>query len=185
MATLENSNDPTATGDYHVLEEDSISRIPQQAEGGLYHNLEEPQSEKPNIAAEGLYHVLEDNSTPQEPGSGGEGGGLYHTLEKLSVMEPQDGDTGVYHVLEADSARKPPSCGTECRSMEPDTALGSGSMAEYNSLNFDRKRSVPKGGNEDTDKVYSHLNDGDEDAYNEVDRQKRREVIDGDYSHIQ
>ena len=185
LATLENSNDPTATGDYHVLEEDSISRIPQQAEGGLYHNLEEPQSEKPNIAAEGLYHVLEDNSTPQEPGSGGEGGGLYHTLEKLSIMEPQDGDTGVYHVLEADSARKPPSCGTECRSMEPDTALGSGSMAEYNSLNFDRKRSVPKGGNEDTDKVYSHLNDGDEDVYNEVDRQKRREVIDGDYSHIQ
>ena len=68
--------------------------------------------------------------------------------------------------------------------MEPDTALGSASLAEYNFLNFDRKRSVPIGGNEHTDKVYSHLNDGDEDAYNEVDRQKRK-VIDGDYSHVQ
>ena len=183
LAPLENSNDPTLTGDYHVLEEDSTSRIPQQAEGGLYHILEEPQSEKPNIATEGLYHVLEDNSTPQERGSGE--GGVHHTLEEPSAMEPQDGDTGVYPVLEADSARKPPSCGTECRrSMEPDTALGSASLAEYNSLNFDRKRSVPIGGNEHTDKVYSHLNDGDEDAYNEVDRQKRK-VIDGDYSHVQ
>ena len=103
-------------------------------------------------------------------------------------MEVQGRDRGVYHVLETDSAGESSLSGTQCRLEEfhdPDTELSDLSAAEYSSLDFDGRSSVQGRSDEATDYVYSHLHEGDEDVYNEVDRQKRSEVIDGDYSHIQ
>ena len=179
-APAQKPHDPAA-GIYHVQEEDATSPTPQRAEG-LYHILENPPSDEPSVAAAAVYHILEGHSEPQEPGRGGERG---HVREAAPTMKPRDGDADVYHVLERDSAGEPPSPGMQRHSEDPDTTLDSGSKAEYNSLSFDRKSSAQVGDDEDTDKVYSHLNEGDEDAYTEVDRQKRREVIDGDYSRIQ
>lgn len=175
-----------ATGVYYMLEEDSTVLPPQQAEVDLYHILEEPPSEKRNVEAASLHRVLEDNFTPQEQGDGG--GELYHILEEALTMEAQVGDTSVYHVLEEVVAGELSSPGTMQRHLKKShntcVPLNDESAAEYSSLDFDGKSSAQERSGEDTDKVYSHLNEGDEDTYNEVDREKRREVIDGDYSHI-
>lgn len=67
----------------------------------------------------------------------------------------------------------------------PATTTCGGQAEDYNSLDFDGKSNVEASTDADKNQVYSHLNEGDEDAYNEVDRVKRREVVDGDYSHVQ
>ena len=67
----------------------------------------------------------------------------------------------------------------------PATTTWGGQTEDYNSLDLDGKSNAEASTDADKYQVYSHLNEGDEDAYNEVNMEKRREVIDGDYSHFQ
>ena len=67
-------------------------------------------------------------------------------------------------------------------SLDPKQAGGQG---DYNSLGLDGKRSVPQGSQEESGQMYSHLNEGGEDSHHATNRERRREIIDGDYSHIQ
>ena len=67
----------------------------------------------------------------------------------------------------------------------PATTTCGGQAEDYNSLDFDGKNNAEASTDADKYQVYSHLNEGDEDAYNEVNREKRKEVIGGDYSHVQ
>ncbi|XP_070197154.1 uncharacterized protein [Littorina saxatilis] len=69
----------------------------------------------------------------------------------------------------------------------PDAAEGSISRElndAYNSLDFDRKNCVALRSEGNTMGVYNRLDGGDDNTYNEVNRDQRVEVIDGEYSHI-
>ena len=94
---------------------------------------------------------------------------------EVKKTEPAVGDsTGLYCNVDTANGRANHEGAT--------TAVG---QAEgYSWLDFEGKSSVEVSADDDKNKVYSHLNEGDEDAYSEVDREKRREVIDGDYSHL-
>jgi hypothetical protein len=60
---------------------------------------------------------------------------------------------------------------------------------EYNSLDFggtkDNMKTKVATSDGDSCGLYSHLNEGDEDSYNLVERGRKSEYIDGEYSHIQ
>jgi hypothetical protein len=64
---------------------------------------------------------------------------------------------------------------------------------EYNSLSFEGKKGnlktkVVKSGSDNADDaaaVYNHLNGADEDAYNQIDRERKVQCIDGEYWHLQ
>ena len=183
------------TGLYHCLEEDPETQGPQGGTG-LYHCLEEdPETQGPQ-GGTGLYHCLEEDPETQGP----EGGtGLYHCLEDPETQKPRYGSTpyiqeqdpamtayrqtaSVYDVPKSQRTKNPEKC-----HYVPDAAQNPTSDSQdgdYNSLDFNGKSFAAERREYTPDKVYSHLNGGDEDAYSQVDRERRREVIDGDYSHI-
>ena len=118
----------------------------------------------------------------------------YESLSTSSVS-PATGDYSRLVSPEVKAARDPGASetpGLYCNvdtptrnTQRPATTTCGGQAEDYNSLDFDGKSNAEASTDADKYQVYSHLNEGDEDAYNEVDREKRKEVIDGDYSHVQ
>ena len=118
-----------------------------------------------------------------------------HGSVSASSVSPATGDYSRLVSPEVKAAREPGASetpGLYCNvdtparnTQRPATTTCGGQAEDYNSLDFDGKSNAEASTDADKYQVYSHLNEGDEDAYNEVDREKRREVIDGDYSHFQ
>ena len=184
------------TGVHHCLEEDQEIQGPQGGTG-VYHCLEDDQEIKGPQGGTGVYHCLEEDPEIQGPQGGT---GLYHCLEEdPETQKPRYGSTpyiqeqdpamtayrqtaSVYDIPKCQRTKNPEKC-----HYVPDAAQNPPSDSQdgdYNSLDFNGKSFAAERREDAPDKVYSHLNGGDEDAYSGVDRERRREVIDGDYSHI-
>ena len=118
-----------------------------------------------------------------------------HESLSASSVSPATGDYSRLVSPEVKAAQEPGASetpGLYCNvdtparnTQRPATTTCGGQAEDYNSLDFDGKSNAEASTDTDKYQVYSHLNEGDEDAYNEVDREKRMEVIDGDYSHVQ
>ena len=90
----------------------------------------------------------------------------------------------VYDVPKGERNKSPGKCFVSDAAQNPTPITTDGQDGEYSALHLNGKNSAPERRDVDSGKVYSHLNEGGEDAYSEVDREKRREIIDSDYSHI-
>lgn len=189
------------TGVYHCLDEDPETQA-QQGGTGLYHILEGDQEIKEHQGGTGLYHCLEgDQETKEHQG----GTGVYHCSDEdpdsqgrggaTTVSQPAEKDparmsdpqtAGVYRASGAEGGRHPGKCHVSDGARNPTWSTCGGQAGQYHSLDLDGKSSAsaPKGGDGQSRHVYSHLKGGGEDTYHSLDRGKRREVIDGDYSHI-
>ncbi|XP_070197013.1 uncharacterized protein [Littorina saxatilis] len=137
----------------------------------------------------GVYDYPEED--PRNPGKGGETA-LYQYAKDPDVNgERHAYATGVYHILERDSsgsqpfsAYHAPKGGTVGQQHTPTVKVSKGQTGNYNTLDFAGKSSGQKNDGDDSGGVYNHLNAESDDPYNEVDREKRLEVIDDEYSHI-
>ena len=187
------------TGQYHCLEEDPETHGPQYGTP-LYHYMDEDPQMQQRQDGTGVYHCLEEDPETQGPIEGTE---VYHCLEEDPETQGPRNGTRAY-ILEQDPAvttdfqipsvydvpkgernsKSPGKFYVSDAAKNPTSTMSDGQAGEYNSLNFSGKNSAPERRDGDSGKVYSHLNEGDEDAYSEVDREKRREIIDSDYSHI-
>ena len=167
----------SGTGLYHCLEGDPATEGP-QGETGVYLHLEEdPEIQGPQ-GGTGVYHCLEEDPETQKPRYGS----TPYIQEQGPAMTAYRQTTSVYDVPKSQRTRNPEKC-----HYVPDAAQNPTSDSrdgDYNSLDFNGKSFAAERREDAPDKVYSHLNGGDEDAYSEVDRERRREVIDGDYSHV-
>ncbi|KAK7114828.1 hypothetical protein V1264_000819 [Littorina saxatilis] len=138
----------------------------------------------------GVYHCLEE-----DPNNHGEGGdtGLYHYAKDPDMNPEASADAkGVYHILEEDpgfsienrSDCRGPADGDMGQQNTSAVKVSKGHTENYSTLDLAGKNSGQMENEDASGGVYNHLNAGSDDPYNEVDREKRAEVIDGEYSHI-
>ena len=164
----------------------TIPPVRNKSQNNPYELGDEPAEFSPKQAAENnVYNHI-------HPGTRERG---EHGSVSASSVSPATGDYSRLVSPEVKAAREPGASetpGLYCNvdtpvrnTQRPATTTYGGQAEDYNSLDFDGKSNAEASTDADKYQVYSHLNEGDEDAYNEVDREKRREVIDGDYSHVQ
>ncbi|KAL8564610.1 hypothetical protein ACOMHN_032166 [Nucella lapillus] len=135
----------------------------QRAASALYQNVSldaDLAREDPSAA---LYTVPRGTASKSGP-STNRGGG-----DTPSVSKSQDPGNGVYHVLQEETR---------------DISEAAGNAEDYQHLDFDGNKVSEERDGDLPAPVYSHLNEGEGGHYQEIDRDRRREVIDGNYSHI-
>jgi hypothetical protein len=164
------------------LKKQNLQPKPQASRYHSANNLE--PAGKSETEAKSVYHM---------PGSlqdkcGGEGDGKlnsanYEVAKPMGSAIPSsiDSSNSEYHLaapMNAHAASEPTQCGANPASQDND----------YNSLDFggrkdNLKTKVATSSDGDSGGLYSHLNEGDEDSYNLVERGRKSEYI-GEYSHI-
>ncbi|KAL8564609.1 hypothetical protein ACOMHN_032165 [Nucella lapillus] len=132
----------------------------QRAASALYQNVSQDADLAREDPSAALYTVPRGTALKSGP-STNRGGG-----QTPSVSKSQDPENGVYHVLQEETQ---------------DIYEAAGNAEDYQHLDFDGNKVSEE---RDGAPVYSHLNEGEGGHYQEIDRDRRREVIDGDYSHI-
>ena len=173
----------SAAADYCLLRSaDKDTTVTGGGAAGAYHCLEADREARSSLeqrrSGTGVYHCLEDDPETQKPRYGS----TPYIQEQDPAMTAYRQTASVYDVPKSQRTKNPEKC-----HYVPDAAQNPPSDSQdgdYNSLDFNEKSFAAERREDAPDKVYSHLNGGDEDAYSEVDRERRREVIDGDYSHV-
>ncbi|XP_076470357.1 uncharacterized protein LOC143300511 isoform X2 [Babylonia areolata] len=203
--------DANAPGVYHIIEqmaatqgadkestdtcridEDTTIKNPESHSTGAYHNLENSASQKSGTEITMQFHVVEDSPSPK-PGENTHS--VYHVLEEHPTQTPQTTTTDHHQPLEETfpegdapfdlrdiiptSSESP---------MSESSPLPREEATDYNHLQFDGSEPVENvtggEGGEGGGDVYSHVKEGGENTYDEVDRDRQSDVIDDDYSRI-
>ncbi|KAK7114827.1 hypothetical protein V1264_000818 [Littorina saxatilis] len=137
---------------------------------GVHHCLEEDSNNHGEGGDTGLYHYAKDPD--MNPEAGADAKGVYHILEEDPAISRDDQSLGVYHEPKVEQTG------------QRTAKVSKGLPGNYNTLDFVGKRSDLKTHEDGSGGVYNHLGAESDDPYNEVDRDVRLEVIDGEYSHI-
>ncbi|XP_070197175.1 uncharacterized protein [Littorina saxatilis] len=157
-----------------------------EIEGDYYNVDKTPATNNDLEEATSVYHILEeDRENCSRPTSTG---GVYHVLEPVTAStESGEHATDVYHILEETGAQNPtekqiPS--EDCPKEDP--SLSEGGKGDYHMLDFQKGRGGDVAGDsgDEMGQTYSHLNEAGEDTYSELSREKKRKVVDGDYSLV-
>lgn len=162
---------PSKTGqENNRMKEDPIADESMRQPTGIYHILQKEQSDEAQQQITGDYHVLEE-----DPGISSH---QHKTPTKFRVSEEKEAEEGLrrrniprgsyyYNVVEVS---------------ETQPAKTSEEADDYNCLDFDGKSYTES--EDDGCHVYSHLNESDDDTYTEMNRNRKTEVIDDNYSHV-
>lgn len=112
--------------------------------------------------------------------------GVYHILEPgAAAVDPSERTTGQRRTTETRNPIDNSISSRECA--HQGTAVPNRAEDDYNSLDFEKKLGAAGVGDVSEgqmDQTYSHLNEVDEDTYDELSREKKREVVDGVYSRV-
>ncbi|XP_070197068.1 uncharacterized protein [Littorina saxatilis] len=162
---------PASNGDNrHTPVDYSLARGTGDEVTGVHHCLEEDSNNHGEGGDTGLYHYAKDPD--MNPEAGADAKGVYHILEEDPAISRDDQSLGVYHEPKVEQTG------------QRTAKVSKGLPGNYNTLDFVGKRSDLKTHEDGSGGVYNHLGAESDDPYNEVDRDVRLEVIDGEYSHI-